>query len=102
MTTCMRGSCDSSRSTNGNFMCGSPTVPSGYTMLGQLPYDSYYSKFMLFSYRPEAEAVNMQSYNCAERVARPYAAYPPMAHRNQIEELYLPRFSRSWTGCRRG
>lgn len=104
--SCVPGMCDSSRSTNASYFCGAPSVPSGFTLLGQLPYatspggPSYYSNFLLHAYKPSAEAANMQSYDCATRVHQPYAAYPPTIPRTMIENLYQPRASRGWVGCR--
>lgn len=93
--------CSPSKATNGNYACGAPGVASGYTMLGQLPYGGYYSRFLLNAYRPSAAAANMQSYSCAERVQQPFAAYPPSPPQSQISELYYPLTSHGWVGCRR-
>ncbi|AGV01757.1 hypothetical protein C8_408 [Cannes 8 virus] len=98
--SCVPGMCDSSRMSNGNFMCSSPVTPPGFALLGQLPYSGYYSKFLLHAYRPSAEAANMQSYDCATRVHQPYAQFPPQIPLTQVQELYQPRASRGWVGCR--
>lgn len=101
MSACSPNMCSPSKATNGNYACGAPGVASGYTMLGQLPYGGYYSRFLLNAYRPSAAAANMQSYPCTERVQQPFAAYPPSPPQTQIEELFLPRVSHGWVGCRR-
>lgn len=99
MSMCQSGMLSPSMASNGNYFQSSS--PSGYTLLGALPYGSYYSKFMLHAYRPSAAAANMQSYPCAERVQQPFAAYPPSPPNTQISELYLPLTSHGWVGCRR-
>lgn len=99
MSMCQPGMLSPSKAQNGNYW--NPTPASGYTLLGALPYGSYYSKFMLHAYRPSAAAANMQSYSCAERVQQPFAAYPPSPPQSQISELYYPLTSHGWVGCRR-
>nr|WQM86824.1 hypothetical protein [Marseillevirus cajuinensis] len=97
---CVPGMCDSSRLTNKNYACAPNSGAPGFTLLGQLPYDNYYGAFMINAYKPSAAAANMQSYDCATRVSQPFAAYPPQIPLTQVQELYLPRASRGWVGCR--